>query len=355
MSGADILCEKSGACGLITLNRPKALNALTPPMVREMTKALQLWEEDKAVRSIVIRGGGGKAFCAGGDIRILYELGKAGNYDEQRQFWRDEYPLNRRIKYYPKPYLALTHGIVMGGGAGLSVHGAAFIVDEDFSFAMPEARIGLVPDIGATHFLSRLPFHAGTYLGLTGNRINGADALALGLASAFAPSSRHASLLQKLIDGAAFNDAIAAEQAKPPASPLMGQRDVLDYCFAPATLPDILARLDEESGKGSGFARSAARAIRANAPLSLALILRQMQIGKSLSLDEALVREYRLLVRLSQNPDFYEGVRALLIDKDNHPRWKPSDIEEISEGMLDSYFAALDEDELAFDGAGSHA
>jgi len=350
MSETDILCRKSGACGLITLNRPQALNALTLPMVRELTKALCLWEHDPAVRSIIIRGAGDKAFCAGGDIRILYDLGKAGNYAEQRQFWREEYQLNRMIKHYPKPYLALTHGIVMGGGAGLCVHGTRLIADADFSFAMPEAKIGFVPDIGATFFLSRLPFHAGVYLALTGSRIGCGDALALGLVSAFVPLARHASLMQRLIDGEPFQDAIAAEEAAAPPSPLMDQQDLLDHCFASASLTDILARLDEVKGKRSDFARWAARAIRANSPLSLALILQQMKIGPGLSLEESLAIEYRLVSKLAQNPDFYEGVRALLIDKDNDPHWKEAAIAEISSARLDSYFAPLKDDELVFDG-----
>ena len=348
MSEPEINCEKVGSCGLITLNRPKALNALTLPMVRAIAAALDQWENDAGVGCVIVKGAGDRAFCAGADIRILHELGKAGRRAEQLGFWREEYRLNRRIKLYPKPYLALVEGIVMGGGAGLSLHGSYVVAGENFTFAMPEAGIGFFPDVGATFFLPRLPSHAGVYLALTCARMTCGDALAFGVACAHVPSARHAQLAQRLIDGEDIKTAIAAESAPPPASPLAAQSDLIERCFSAATVSSILANLDEAAEAGSDFARSTAQAIRAKSPSSLAIALRQMQIGGKLDIGEALRTEFRIVSRLAAGPDFYEGVRALIIDKDNRPRWTPASIEGIEPAMIDSYFAPLAEGELDF-------
>src|ERR1700716_1698519 len=217
MSKPEITCERVGCCGLITLNRPKALNALTLNMVREMAGALDRWEPDPAVTLVIITGAGGKAFCAGGDIRILYDLGKAGRHAEQLSFWREEYRLNRRIKLYPKPYVALADGIVMGGGAGVSLHGSHVIAGEHFTVAMPETGIGFIPDVGATFFLPRLSGKAGVYLALTGAGMTCGDALAFGVACAHVPSARHAALMQTLIGGGDIAATIAAASGAPAA------------------------------------------------------------------------------------------------------------------------------------------
>ncbi|MGH6801649.1 MAG: enoyl-CoA hydratase/isomerase family protein, partial [Methylocella sp.] len=235
MSEPEITCEKAGCCGLITLNRPKALNALTLHMVRQMAGALNRWERDPGVTRVIITGAGGKAFCAGGDIRILYDLGKAGRNAEQLSFWREEYHLNRRIKLYPKPYVALADGIVMGGGAGISVHGSHVIAGEHFTFAMPETGIGFFPDVGATFFLPRLPGYTGRYLALTGMRMTCGDALAFGVAFAHVPSVRHAGLVQRLIGGEDIEAAIAAEKVPPPVSALDQQRQSIERCFSAST------------------------------------------------------------------------------------------------------------------------
>src|SRR3984893_1522596 len=201
MSEPEVNCEKAGCCGLITLNRPKALNALTLNMVRQIATALDRWESDSAVACVIMTGAGCKAFCAGGDIRILYNLGKEGRYGEQLCFLREEYRLNRRIKLYPKPYLAFADGIVMGGGAGVSLHGTYVIAGENFTFAMPEVGIGFVPDVGATFFLPRLPSRVGLYLALTGARMTCGDALAFKVASTHVPSARHAALIERVVRG----------------------------------------------------------------------------------------------------------------------------------------------------------
>ena len=348
MTEPEITCEKAGSCGIVTLNRPKALNALTLNMVREMAAALDRWENDAGVRCVIAKGTGEKAFCAGGDVRILYDLGKAGRHAEQLSFWREEYRLNRRIKLYPKPYLALVGGIVMGGGAGLSLHGSHVVAAENFTFAMPEAGIGFFPDVGATFFLPRLPLHTGAYLALTGARLTCGDALAFGVASAHVPSARHAALAQRLIDGQDVETAIVAETAPPPASALAPHSQTIKHCFSAATLAAILANLEEAGQAGSDFARSAAQAIRSKSPSSLAIALRQMQIGGKLDIDEALRTEFRIVARIARGHDFYEGVRAVIIDKDNCPRWNPTTIESVESDMIDSYFAPLLEGELDF-------
>jgi enoyl-CoA hydratase len=348
MSEPEIICEKVAACGIITLNRPKALNALTLTMVREMAGALDRWEEDAGIGRIIVRGAGDKAFCAGGDIRVMYELGKAGRHADQLTFWREEYRLNRRIKLYPKPYLALADGIVMGGGAGLSVHGSHVIAGENFTFAMPEAGIGFAPDVGATFFLPRLPAHAGVYLALTSSRMSCGDALAFGVARAYVPSARHPEFVQRLIRGEAIGAAIAAERAPPPASAVAPQSALIGRCFSAASVSAILSNLDGAGQAGSEFARSAAQAIRSKSPTSLAIALRQMQIGGKLGIDEALRTEFRIVSRIVAGQDFYEGVRAVLIDKDNRPRWNPAAIESLESSSIESYFAPLGEGELDF-------
>ncbi|MGH6829740.1 MAG: enoyl-CoA hydratase/isomerase family protein [Methylocella sp.] len=348
MSEPEITCERVGCCGFITLNRPKALNALTLNMVREMAGALDRWERDPGVTRVIITGSGGKAFCAGGDIRILYDLGKAGRHAEQLSFWRQEYSLNHRIKVYPKPYIAVADGIVMGGGAGISVHGSHLIAGEHFTFAMPETGIGFFPDVGATFFLPRLPGKIGVYLALTGAGMTCGDALAFGVAFAHVPSARHAGLVQRLIGGEDIAAAIAAEGAPPPVSTLLPQCRLIECCFSAATLPSILANLDDAGHAGLDFARSAAYAIRSKSPSSLAIALRQMQIGAKLDIREALRTEFRIVSRIARGHDFYEGVRAVIIDKDNRPLWNPAGVESVEPAGIEAYFAPLPEGELDF-------
>jgi enoyl-CoA hydratase len=348
MNEPEVICEKTGRCGKITLNRPQALNALTLAMVRQIAAALDRWESDPAIASVAITGAGSKAFCAGGDIRVLYKLGKAGRYEDQLSFWREEYRLNRRIKLYPKPYLSVVDGIVMGGGAGISIHGTSVIAGENFSFSMPEAGIGFVPDVGATYFLPRLPGRSGLYLALTGARLTCGDALAFDIASVHVPSARHPALIERLAQGEPFQAAIAAERAPPPPSVLLQQSALIARCFAPASLMAILSNLDEEARAGSEFARSAACAIRAKSPASVAITLRQMLIGAKMDIDQALQTEFRIAARLAMRNDYYEGVRAVIIDKDNHPRWSAASADDIQDKDIDAYFAPLPEGELEF-------
>ena len=349
MSEPEVLVEKRGCGGFLTLNRPKALNALNLNMVRLIAAALDDWERDDSIARVVVTGAGGRAFCAGGDIRLLYEQGKAGDHAAQLAFWREEYQLNRRIKRYAKPYIALVDGIVMGGGVGVSAHGARLIAGEGFAFAMPEVGIGFFPDVGASYLLPRLPHRAGLYLALTGARMGAGDALALGLAHALVASSRLGELATALEDRQEI-DAIVSQFALPaPASPLIGaERADREIALAIRRQREIIAALGEAAGAGSPFARTALEAMLTKSPTSQAVALRQMQTGGALSFEEAIAMEFRIVSRICRGHDFYEGVRAVIVDKDNKPQWRPNAPEEVSRADVDAYFAPLGEDELAF-------
>jgi enoyl-CoA hydratase len=314
-------------------------------MVRELTRALDEWEHDPAVSHVVVTAAPGKAFSAGGDIRLLYAQGCADDHAAQLDFWREEYRLNRRIRLYPKPYVALVDGIVMGGGVGVSLHGSHRIAGDRFSFAMPEVGIGFFPDVGATYFLPRLPGQTGMYLALTGARANAGDAVHLGLASAYVPSSRFDQLARAMSEGETADQAAADLRSDIAPGPVVAHRALIDRCFSAPSVSEILARLDAES---SPFAAEAAKAMRAKAPFSLAIACRQMTIGANLSVDDAMRTEFRIVSRVCRGSDFYEGIRATILDKDFSPRWTHSRIDEVTSEEVDSYFAPLAE-ELTFE------
>lgn len=342
----DIICEIRGSAGFVVLNRPKALNALNLPMVRQLAKALDAWEHDPAVTHIVITAAGEKAFCAGGDIRSLHDLGKAGRYDEMLTFWREEYILNARIKSYPKPYVALVDGIVMGGGVGVSLHGSHRIAGERWLFAMPEVGIGFFPDVGATYALPRLPDHAGTYLALTGDRVGQADALALGLATHTVPSARMAELVEALTGTEPVDAVLARFAVDPGPGKLAPERATIAQCFGAATLPEVLGRLDAKAAADDTFAARTLATIRAKSPTSVAIAFEQMRRGASLDFAEAMQLEFRIVSRITHGADFYEGVRAVVIDKDQAPSWRPQTLEELDPADVAAYFAPLGETEL---------
>jgi enoyl-CoA hydratase len=344
---AEIICETRGAAGFVTLNRPKALNALTHGMVRELAAALDRWEHDPAISRVIITGAGEKAFCAGGDIRQLYELGRAGGQDEARTFWADEYRLNLRIKTYRKPYIALIDGIVMGGGVGVSQAGRYRVAGGRYLFAMPEVGIGFFPDVGATHFLPRLPDATGIWLGLTGDRIAAGDALAIGLATHAVPSAAMPELAERLCDGAVpVEEALARHAHRPEPLKLTADRAVIASCFGAGDLMAILAALERRAANGSAFAAKSLAMLRAKSPTSIMIAARQMQIGATLDFAEAMRTEYRIVSRIAEGHDFYEGVRALIVDKDNHPHWLPPRIEDVTMAQIDAYFAPLGASEL---------
>ena len=345
MAESEIQCERRGAAGFIRLERPRALNALTPGMVAGMAQALDIFEHDPVIERVVVTGEGGKAFCAGGDIRLMHDLGRAGRHDEQLAFWHDEYRLNARIARYPKPYVALIDGIVMGGGVGVSLHGSHRVASETFLFAMPEVGIGFFPDVGACHVLSRLPQEAGTFLALTGGRIAAGDALALGLASHFVPREQFPTLGVAL-EGRGDTDMIIAAHAAPrPAAAQTSQFTALAHLFSATSLTQIVANLASDS---SELASATLATLRRVSPTSLAIALRQVREAAHLSLEDCLRMDFRVVSRICRGLDFYEGVRAVIVDKDQAPRWTPSRIEDLKSDVTESYFASLGAGELTF-------
>ena len=339
-----ILFEKRGAVGLITLNRPKVLNALTHGMCLDFRKMLAEWARDREVKVVAIRGAGARAFCAGGDIRDMYESNIAGT-PAAADFLADEYRLNGMIGAYPKPFIALTHGIVMGGGAGVSLHGSHRLAGATLDFAMPESGIGFVTDIGATHFLSRCPGATGLYLGLTGARIGLADAISLGLFTHAVKAEDHAALLAQLADGENPDRAIALFAFKPDAPNLAAER--IDTFFAGSSVEVILERLDRDGGD---FAATTAAILRRRSPSALKFIFRALRDAVGKNLPDCLKMEYRVAARAVMAHDFREGVRATLIDKDGKPRWKPASLAAVSDADIAGYFAPLGARELSLPG-----
>jgi enoyl-CoA hydratase len=339
----DILFTRRGAAGIVTLNRSQALNAVTHAMVLALCKQLDEWEDDPAITRVIVTSAGGKAFSAGGDIRHLYELGQAKRTDEALQFWRDEYPLNAAIKTYRKPYIALIDGIVMGGGVGVSVHGSHRVAGDRYAFAMPEVGIGFFPDVGATWFLPRMPGKLGAYCALTGERFNAADGLAAGLATHRVSSARFPELTEALT-GTLSVDAVLAAFAEPAGDgPVMAHKMEIDRLFAHDRVEDILAALDNED---TDWARKIAAIIRTKSPTSLKIALEQVRRGAQWDFAECMRAEFRIVSRIVHGFDFYEGVRAVIVDKDNAPQWRPPTLADVDEATVARHFAPL-ERELA--------
>lgn len=320
----EIITQKKGSVGLIRLNRPKAINSLNEAMVSGMKAGLDLFARDADVTSVVLCGEGERGLCAGGDVRLIYEARSADEAGRTR-FWREEFPLNERISNYPKPYIALMDGIVMGGGVGISAHGRYRIVTERTRLAMPETGIGYFPDVGATWLLPHAPGEFGTYLGLTGRDIGATDAIHARLADHYVPTAKLDELfstLAALPPSAKAADVDAAIQGvadEVPPSPLAAHLKAIDRCFAFDTVEEILAALEAEN---SDFGRETLALLRSRSALSMALSLDLLRAGrKSASLNECLEREYSATLGMLSNPDFYEGVRAAVIDKDRNPRW----------------------------------
>jgi len=351
----DVLFERRGEAGIIQLNRPKALNALNLDMVRCIYPQMRAWAEDPAITRVILKAAGEKAFCAGGDIRALYALGRAGCFDEALDFWREEYVLNHFISVFPKPFISLIDGICMGGGFGLSAHGTFQVAGDRYMFAMPEVDIGLFPDVGGSHVLPRLPGCRGIYLALTGARIRAADAYAAGLVTHVVASAGFAELEAALCAGGDVAATLAAHAGPPATAPLDAHGAVIADAFSGADLASILARLDtlaDGEMEEAAFARSTATTIRGKCPTSLALAMEQMRRGPALTLAQCLVMEFRIVSRVARGHDFYEGVRAMLVDKDNAPRWQPAALADIDAEEIAAHFAPRDDDlSLPTDGA----
>jgi enoyl-CoA hydratase len=345
---SEILFDRRGTAGIVTLNRPAALNAVTLEMVRGLHAQLAAWRGDPAVTRVVVAAAGERAFSAGGDLRGIYKAGRAGRQQDSLAFWREEYRLNAAIKSYPKPYVALIDGIVMGGGVGLSVHGSHRVAGDRFLFAMPEVGIGFFPDVGATWFLPRFPGELGAFCALTGERFKPADGIAAGAATHRVASARFGDVLDALC-GATPVDALLGAFAEPAGEGVLAtRRAAIDRIFVGDRVEDILARLDAEASSGSAdasWAGSVAAAIGAKAPRSLKLALAQVRRGRDWSFEDCMRAEWRIVSRVAYGEDFYEGIRAVIIDKDNRPHWHPASLAEVTQAEVDRHFAAV-EDEL---------
>ncbi len=342
---SDIRFAVEGGVAFVTLSRPKALNALTLEMIRAYYRRLVGWAKDPAVRAVVIEGEGGKAFCAGGDVRAVYDSVKTVPSDLNRVFFAEEYQLNRLIHRLGKPYIALIDGITMGGGLGLSVHGTHRIATEKTMAAMPETGIGLFPDIGATWFLNRCPGKMGLHLALTGARVRAADALYVGFATHYAPSDALDGFKRDLVAGTDVEAAIRKIAADPGPAPLAAARSTIDRTFAGGSVEAILAALEAD---GSDWAKETLKTLHPKSPTSLKVTFEQLRRGAGLAIEDVLVMEYRMTQVFMAGHDFFEGIRALLVDKDQSPKWKPATLAEVTEGDVARYFEPLGANDIKF-------
>ena len=343
----DILFERRGGLGVATLNRPRLLNALTLDMVRALDRQLTAWEQDGSVRAVLLRGEG-RAFCAGGDIRLVHAARRhpPGPGDYKTDLFTEEFRFMRRIHRLRKPWVALTHGITMGAGAGLSVNGAHCVTSESSVFAMPEVFIGSFPDVGATRFLGLTPGKIGLYLALTGARADAADAMYLGLARHFVPQPRFGELTEALANASGDVEVVLARfAAQPGPSRLASLRPAIDRCFGRGSVEEIVAALRGEPGD---WAKEALAAMNRASPLSLKLAFEVLRRAKGLDIEDALTLEFRAMMHVMADDDFFEGVRALLIDKDQKPLWPYGSLAEVSDQEVRRHFQELGDGELHF-------
>ena len=349
----EMLIERRGPLVLVTLNRPKALNALSRAMCLELLDQLGSWDEDPGVAAMVIRGAGERAFCAGGDVVAIYQSAR-GDGRAAAEFFHAEYRMNRALFHFSKPVISLVDGLVMGGGVGISAHGSHWVATERTLFAMPETGIGLFPDVGGSYFLPRLPDSLGTYLGLTGARIKAADCRFTGIASDYVEAARMDALVEALAaaDWSDDLDATATQvlsqvAADPGPAPLAEHGAAIARCFSQDTVAAILAALEAE---GSAWAEETRRGLLERcSPTSLKLTLRQLRQGLALDFDQAMVMEYRLARACVAGHDLAEGIRAAVIDKDRAPKWRPATLDAVTEEMVAAHFSPRDDGDLTFD------
>ncbi|HOB48972.1 MAG TPA: enoyl-CoA hydratase/isomerase family protein [Mycobacterium sp.] len=336
----EVLVRHDGSVGILTLNRPKAINSLTHRMVTAMSAALTAWADNDDISAVILDGAGGRGLCAGGDVVAIYHSAKAGGADA-RAFWFDEYRLNSLISHYPKPYVALMDGIVMGGGVGVSAHGGVRVVTETVKVAMPEVGIGFIPDVGGTYLLSRAPGGLGLHAALTGAPFGAGDAIAMGFADYFVPHGELSAFTAAVVaDGVSAALGVFAQE--PPPSPLAAQRDWIDSCYAGATVADIIAALRAHT---DGAAHEAADLIATRSPIACSVTLAAVRRAAALpSLDDVLVQEYRVSCASLRSHDLVEGIRAQLVDKDRNPRWSPASLAEVTDADVDTYFAPAQPD-----------
>ena len=346
---AELLVRSDGALRRITLNRPKALNALTLDMAVAMTALLRSWASDPRVGTVLIDGAGERGLCAGGDIRALYDGAKTGS-PYAAQFWATEYHLNVLIGRYPKPVIAVMDGVVMGGGVGISAHASHRIVTERSAVAMPEVGIGFFPDVGASFLLARSPGSTGTHLALTGDRMNAADAIYCGFADVHVAATRLAELPSALAECRSADDVqarLGKMSSPPPAGRLPAARRWIDRCYGSNEVEDIVARLRAESGDAAGAALAN---ILTKSPTSLKVALRNVRSAVSFSrIEESFQQDYRIALACIAGHDFIEGIRATIVDKDRNPVWRPDRLEGVTQEIVDRHFRPVGKLELTFE------
>jgi enoyl-CoA hydratase len=344
-SKSDIIFEvidgRDGNLGLITLNKPEKLNALNQEMFLALDTQLAAWETDERIKAVIVTAVEGRAFCAGGDIRSAYIRGKEKD-PTLPEFFGDEYRMNLRIYHYPKPYIALMNGITMGGGVGISIHGSYRVGTENLVFAMPETGIGFYPDIGASYFLPRMPGKVGFYLGLTGERITYSDCVAVGVVDQIVDQHSFPDIIKKLAETSLLKhaDAAIAEVVKYFVKPieksaLLSHQTEVDTCFSKNTVEEILLALRQYP---SGWTDQAANILSSRSPTSLKITLRQLQLGSKMRFDDCMRMEYDMTCHFLKSHDFYEGIRAAIIEKDQKPVWEPGRLEDVSEKDVERYF-----------------
>lgn len=336
----EILSRVEGRAGVITLNRPRALNALSLSMVREITRLLMDWKDDARVGLVILQSGSERTFCAGGDVRSVYEARLRGDREFMAAIFREEYLLNFIISVYPKPYISLIDGIALGGGVGVCVHGSHRVVTERAAMGMPETNIGFFPDVGASFFLNRCPGEIGTYLGIVGEGIAGEDALYAGLATHRIDSAAMPVVYQALrgaCSGADVDDILQDAAGGQGECFLQTHRPLIDRCFSFPTVEEIIEALQAESDP---VAQEWLRKIERKSPISLKLTLALLRRARGLPLKETLALDFQLSQQCVENPDFFEGIRAALVDKDHHPVWKPARLNEVTPEMIEAYFGA---------------
>jgi enoyl-CoA hydratase len=336
----EILTRIDDGVAVVTLNRPKAINSLTQNMVNALSAVLTEWEHDDAVRAVVLQGAGERGLCAGGDVVAIYHSARADGV-AARRFWRDEYLLDGQIARFPKPYVSLMDGIVMGGGVGVGAHANTRVVTDTTKMAMPEVGIGFIPDVGGTYLLSRAPGSLGLHAALTGAPFSGADAIAMGFADHYVPHDKMEAFTRAIVtDG--VEHAIADHAVEPPRSSLVSQRDWIDECYAGDTVADIVAAL---RGHDSAAANDAANLIGTRSPIALSVTLEAVRRAAKLdTLEDVLVQDYRVSCAALRSHDLVEGIRAQLVDKDRNPTWSPASLAEVSAADVDAYFAPVDDD-----------
>ena len=342
MTEVEVIVRREGGAGRLTLNRPKALNALTENMCRLITDALLGWAEEDDVALVLIDHAGERGFCAGGDIRLIQESG-VGDGKAARAFFAAEYRMNELLFRYAKPTVVVMDGITMGGGVGVSMPCRHRVATERTLWAMPEGDIGLYPDVGAGWYLPRLPGKAGAWLALTGARLRGADCLNLGIATDFTQSADAEALKAALVDGGRLEEVLARLRADPGPAAVAAQRPDIDRLFREDTAEDIEQAL---AADGSEWAQAQLKTMRRKCPTTQKVSLRLIEAGaRRMSFADEMAAEYRVSARMIHRHDFIEGVRAVIVDKDNSPRWDPDSLAGVGEEMLDAIFAELPSDE----------